>query len=333
MAGLDAALAHAGFEFEWVDGAQAEPCGWVRFSDCGSWFSLASHDVAAELASLVAARLKTTVDLLKVESVDDRRTPGLSFVARRIQPDGAMGLLPMNDLEGVDLVSLTAGRADDRREQVLNLLIGAGHDRVVDSGNCTIFRRQQRVNSDTTKPAGTADTNRVQQAISELKECVNAALAREDSDQYALKIIRPETCDLTIYMNAASAQLLQTSLPAELQAKLQRPGLRGSKGSAFEAPKRQYDDAEIAIRKFLAEMLGINRFTIDVDQPLSVKKATADQLAGLMQFISKTYGDEVHDRPLEASLLVGDASIHIRDLTIHQLSRYANYMAANRYRE
>lgn len=333
MAGLESALTQAGFEFEWADGAQVEPCSWVRFSGRGSWFSLVSHEIAEELAVLVAAQLKSPIDLLRVESVDDRRNPDLSFVARQIQPDGTVGLLPMNDFEGADLVSLTAGRADDRREQVLHLLIGTDHDRVVDSGSCTIFRRTRRRKSGVAKSAGTSDSNRVRQAIDELKECVSAMLAREGSDQYALKIVRPEACDLTIYMNSASAQVLQASLPTEFRAKLQRPGLRGSTGSASEAPKRQYNDTEVAIRKFLAEMLGVDRFTIDWDQPLSATTATADQLSRLMQFICDTYGDEVQDRAVSSAFQIGGQSIEIRDLTIHQLSQYANFLSAHRFRE
>lgn len=282
---------------------------------------------------MVAAQLKSPIDLFKVESVDDRRSPGLSFVARQVHPDGTAGLLPMNHHEGVDLVGITAGRADDRREQVLNLLIGSGRDRIVASGNCTIFRRSQRLKSDRTKPSGTADSNRVQQAMGELKDCVSATLPRADADQYSLKIIRAEACDLTISMNATTAEFLKTTLPDELQAKLQRPGLRGSAGSTIEVPRRQYNDEEVAIRKFLAEMLGVDRFTIDVDQPLSATKATAHQLARLMQFICETYGDEVQDQAVASAFQIGDQSVEIRDLTIHQHSQYANYLSAHRFRE
>ncbi len=125
----------------------------------------------------------------------------------------------------------------------------------------------------------------------------------------------------TSYASPMNVTSLKAMLNDQQRAKLLVPSIRPAK-KAFGVPRRVYSSDEIEIRRSLAEMLAVDRFTIDIDQPLLSTGITREQFVLLMKVQAKR-----HKIPIQQSFLdqLADEehwATTVKKLTISELASF-----------
>jgi len=298
LGGLELALADGGYSLEWAaPEAEHAYASWETAPKGGTWLFVSDAGVSRQLAQLLAIHLGKTLKWFAARCKVEGEKGTLAFEAREITAEGKLRFLPSTRLDGENLEDATYGKAEDRVQQILRELIGA-EDQPAQSHDFQLFRNLSAPLADDLRDDSTrVDTEHISQLVQAVDKGLVATIMRDAHDYCSLRVIEESGTIATYYMKPEEITAFKTSLDEHQLTKLLAPSIRRP-SKKFRAPSRVYSGTEIEIRRLLAEMLGVDRFKIDIDRPLQATGVTREQFVVLMTDLAKR-----HRIPMEQSLL------------------------------
>jgi len=321
LTGLELALADGGYSLEWAPGANQAYATWETFPKTGTWLFVSDTTMSRQLGELLAIRLGKTLHWFSARCEVEGDKGALAFEAREITAEGKLRLVPSTGLDGENLEDISYGKPEDRVHQILSELIGT-EDSPAQCHDFQLFRNCSAQLAEEMRDSSIrADSERIRQLVEAIDSGLVTTIMREAHDRCALRVIMESGIISTSYASPENVSALKALLNDQQRAKLVAPSIRPpSKG--FQVPRRVHSSGEIEIRRSLAEMLAVDRFTIDIDRPLHSTGITREQFVLLMKDQAKR-----HRIPIEQSfldLLADDEhwATTVKKLTISELASF-----------
>jgi hypothetical protein len=321
--GLERVLKEGGFSLEWLPEADQAYASWETYPREGTWLFLTDSGMAREIAKRLAIHLRCPLHWFEAKCGIRGKNAGLGYQAREITAEGKVRLVPSTNLDGKDLSSITFGKVEDRLQQILIELIGC-KDEPSRAHDFQVFR-PSKIQEGPEAPAETkaVDAKRLQEMIEAIDEGLVATLIREANDRYSLRVILESGTQHTCYAGSATVLALRDSLNEQQRSKLLSPSVRPA-GKDFRIPPRIYSCTEVEVRRFLADMLGVDRFTIDVDRPLGVTGVTPEQFVALMHLLSERYKIPIDETMIHQIADIEHWSSAAQEVTLGDLAQFAS---------
>jgi hypothetical protein len=289
----------------------------------GTWLFLTNSDMAREIAKSLAIRLRCPLDWFEARCDVRGANAKLGYEGREVTADGKVRLMPSTSLDGTDLNSITAGKVEDRLQQILNELTGC-EDKPSRSHEFQVFRTAKMPEAPEAQvKLEVVDAKRVHDMIHAIEEGLVATLTREAGDTYSLRIILESGTQHTCYAGSATVSALKRDLNDRQRLKLLSPSIRPA-DTKFRIPPRIYSSTEVEVRRLLADMLGLDRFTIDIDRPLGVTGVTRDQFVTLMHLFSERYRIPIDETMINLIAASENWSSAAYKMTVSDLARFVS---------
>ena len=321
--GLEAVLKEGGFSLEWLSGSDNAYASWQTYPKRGTWLFLTDSQMAREIAKSLASHLRCPLHWFEAHCDIRGENAKLGYQGREVTAEGKVRLMPSTNLDGTDLNSITAGKVEDRLQQILNELTGCD-DEPSRSHEFQVFRPPRTPQAPEAQvKLDLLDAKRVQDMIRAIDEGLVATLTREADDRYSLRVILESGTQHTCYAGPATVSALERGLDERQRLKLLSPSVRPA-GKNFRIPPRIYSSTEVEVRRLLADMLDLDRFTIDIDRPLGLTGLTRDQFVTLMHLLSERYRIPIDETMIN---LIADSenwSSATQKMTVSDLAHFAN---------
>ncbi|HEV3444497.1 MAG TPA: hypothetical protein VG099_07630 [Gemmataceae bacterium] len=321
--GLEAVLKEGGFSLEWLSGADHAYASWQTYPEQGTWLFLTDSEMARAIAKGLAIHLRCPLHWFEAHCDIRGENAKLGYQAREVTEEGKVRLMPSDNLDGTDLNSITVGKVEDRLQQILDELTGC-EDKPSRSHEFQLFRPPKTPEAPEVQvKLEVVDAKRVQEMIHAIDEGLVATLTREADDTYSLRVILESGTQHTSYAGPATVSALKRGLNERQRLKLLSPSVRPV-SKKFRIPPRIYSSTEVEVRRLLADMLALDRFTIDIDRPLGLTGVTRDQFVTLMHLLSERYRIPIDETMIN---LIADSenwNSATQKMTVSDLAHFAS---------
>ena len=328
--GLAAVLEAGGYSLEWLPGAKLAYATWFTFPDHGTWLDI-NLAMSRDIAGRLAIQLDKPFEWYLARCDSDREQGRLSFEARQITTEGKVQLMPSTSLDDEDLEAVTFGKIEDRLGQILDALSGWVGKSASQDHQFRLFQYPPgQPRPAVSEPGSTIDEKKVQQLVDAINngkflnrllgEGIVVTLGQEEADRYAVQILYEDGMTCRYYARAATVAALKARLNDQQRSTLRAPSIRPP-SKDYRIPRRRYTDTEIDVRRALAELLSVDRFTVDIDKPLAATGLTREQFVALMQLLSERFKIPIENAIIEQ--FASRWSDVARKITIKDIAAFA----------